>query len=144
MPGRRGNQAFLVWLLLLALPGCLAAAARQPAEACSPEEIYQNAVPGVMTLEVETRSGQKCIGTGFLALGDGVAVTAWHLVQDARRVVARFADHHTVEITGVLDWDEVKDIAMLPITAAGRRPMPLCQTEPRAGARAYVIGAPKG
>ncbi len=97
-----------------------------------------------MTIEVETRGGDRCVGTAFLAVSEGVAVTAWHLVQDARKVVARFADNETVEVAGVLDWDEVKDIALLKLAASGRPLNRLCLTNPPIGARAYVIGAPKG
>jgi len=72
----------------------------RPAESLSPEEIYQTVLPGVMTLEVETRGGEKTVGTAFLAVREGVAVTAWHLVQDARKVVARFANHEVAEVAG--------------------------------------------
>jgi len=109
-----------------------------------PDAIYQNVLPMVMTLEVETRGGEIKVGTAFLAVREGVAVTAWHLVQDARKVTARFADHATCEVDGVLDWDEVKDIALVKLTGARRSLSRLCLTNPPVGARAYVIGAPKG
>ena len=114
------------------------------AESLSPEEIYQTVLPGVMTLEVETRGGDKTIGTAFLAVRDGVAVTAWHLVQDARKVTARFANREVAEVNGVLDWDEARDVALVQVSAPGRPLNRLCSTDPPVGARAYAIGAPKG
>lgn len=114
------------------------------ADALSPEEIYQTVLPGVMTLEVETRGGEKTIGTAFLAVREGVAVTAWHLVQDARKVTARFANRDVAEVTGVFDWDEARDVALVQVSAPGRPLNRLCPADPPVGARAYAIGAPKG
>jgi serine protease Do len=65
-------------------------------------------------------------------------------VADARRVRARFADSQCCEVSGVLDWDEVKDIALVKLEATARPLNRLCLTNPPVGARAYVIGAPKG
>ena len=114
------------------------------AESLSPEEIYQAVLPGVMTLEVETRGGEKTVGTAFLAMHEGVAVTAWHLVQDARKVVARFANREVSEVIGVLDWDEARDVALVQVGTTGRPLTRLCPTDPPVGARACAIGAPKG
>lgn len=114
------------------------------AQSLTAEEIYQTVLPSVMTLEVETREGEKCLGTAFLAVGEGMAVTAWHLVRDARKVSARFADLEVREVTGVLDWDEVKDIALVQMRSFGRPMSRLCVADPKVGERAYAIGAPKG
>lgn len=144
MNRRTGRHWFegAAWLLAgLVLASCaLPVVAGVP----SPEEIYQDALPSVVTLEVETRGGARSIGSGFLAIHEGVGVTAWHLVQDARRVVARFADGAAVEVDGVLDWDELKDIVLLKLNAPGRPLCRLCLSDPLIGARAYVIGAPRG
>lgn len=34
-----------------------------------------------MTLAVETKAGEHVLGTAFLAIREGVAVTAWHVVK---------------------------------------------------------------
>ena len=139
---RRHWLAGALWLLTgLVLGGwTMPGLAQTP----SPEDVYQSVLPSVVTLEAETRGGAKSMGAGFLAIREGVVATAWHLVQDAKKVVARFADGAAVEIEGVLDWDEVRDIVLLKVKAPGRPLCRLCPGEPSVGARAYVIGAPRG
>ncbi len=112
--------------------------------AMAPEEIYRTLLPSVLTVEVETRKGERVVGTGFLAIEPGVAVTAWHLIEDARRVQARFADGTTVAVTGWIDRDVEKDVALVRVAVEGR---PLCRLEvgpPAVGSRVYAIGAPRG
>lgn len=115
-----------------------------PAEILSPETIYQSVLPTVMTLEVEQRNGDKTVGTAFLALTEGRAVTAWHLVRDARSVTARFSDGEQRPVIGVLNWDEVKDVAVVSLETGARPLGRLCLTNPPVGARAYAVGAPQG
>ena len=112
--------------------------------ALRPEEIYTRVAPSVMTLEIETRDKGICIGTAFLALREGIAVTAWHLVQDARKVSIRFSDSETSAATALVDFDEEKDIALLRVPVT-RRPLQLiCTNIPLVGSRAYALGAPRG
>jgi hypothetical protein len=97
-----------------------------------------------MTLEIETKAGTKCVGTAFLALRDGIAVTAWHLIQDARKVQARFSDYTTCEVVGWVDRDEIKDIALVRLEAGPRRVARLGTNQPPVGSRACVVGTPRG
>lgn len=110
----------------------------------SPETVYQSILPAVMTLEVEQRNGAKTVGSAFIALREGLAITAWHLVRDAKTVTARFSDGTERAITGVLDWDEAKDVAIVNVETGPRPLARLCLTHPPVGARAYAIGAPQG
>lgn len=110
----------------------------------SPEDIYRIVLPGVVTLEVETRSGEKHLGSAFLINREGVAATAWHLLQDARKVFARFSDQQAVEVVGFLDRNEAKDIALIRLHVSDRSFRPLCTNHPPVGERAYVIGSPHG
>src|SRR6266542_3387165 len=66
-----------------------------------PEEIYKRLLPSIVTLHVETRAGDKYVGTAFLGLANDAAVTSWHVVADARKVTARFADNEFVDVPGV-------------------------------------------
>ena len=56
------------------------------AQEMRPEQIYQHLLPSVVTLQVEDQAGARYVGTGFLALSNTIAVTAWHVVADARKV----------------------------------------------------------
>jgi len=113
-------------------------------ETPSPEAIYQAILPTVMTLEVEQRNGERTVGSAFVALREGRAITAWHLLRDAKVVTARFSDGEQRAITGVLDWDEIKDVAVVSVETGARPPGRLCLTNPPVGARAYAVGAPQG
>jgi len=98
-----------------------------------------------MTLEVENQRGERFIGSAVLALSDNVALTTWHVVDDARSVWAVFADGQRVKVAGCVDHDSGRDLALLKL----EKPMPhrratLCREREPVAARAYVIGAPKG
>lgn len=114
------------------------------AQEMRPEEIYQQLLPSVVTLQVENQAGARYVGTGFLALSNTVAVTAWHVVADARKVTARFADNEFVEVLGVVDKDEKNDLALIRLAGSGRPRVTLNTSNAPVGSRAYVIGAPKG
>ena len=126
-----------VWLAAAVTPKGLHAA-------LTPEKLYQRVLPSVMTLEVESQSGERFVGSAVLALADDVALTAWHVVADARSVWAVFADGQRVEVTGCIDHDGVRDLALLKLEKRmPRRQAALCRELQSVAARAYVIGAPK-
>ncbi len=121
------------------LMGCVSASAE-----LKPEDIYQTVLPSVLTLEVQNATGQHFIGTAFLASSNGIAVTAWHVIHDAVRVTARFADNRDVSVLGLVAKDVGNDVALIKVEAGGRPGVTLTPKRPRVGAQVYVIGAPKG
>jgi S1-C subfamily serine protease len=108
------------------------------------EKIYDQSLPSVLTLRVENRAGDRYVGTAFLAIQPGIAVTAWHVVYDAVKVTAKFADGASCEVLGFIDYDETKDIALIKVESKERPLMTIATARPSIGARAYVIGSPKG
>src|ERR1700733_2105845 len=114
------------------------------ADVLKPEDLYQKLLPSVMTLQVENARGEKFVGTAFLAMQEGVAVTSWHVISDATRVTAKFSDERVVDVAGVIDKDEKHDLALIRVTANGHPQVRLCSDQPAVGSRAYAIGAPKG
>jgi WD40 repeat protein len=116
-----------------------------PAVAPDGESVYKGAVRSVMTLEVETTTGQRTGGTAFLAIRRGVAVTAWHVISDARRIKARFSDGRETAVTRILDVDEERDLAVLELADSGSGPLLRIATDdPPVGSRVYLLGAPEG
>jgi S1-C subfamily serine protease len=110
-----------------------------------PERIYRKALPSVMTLEVENQAGERFVGSGVLALEDDIAVTAWHVVCDARIVWATFADGQRVSVIGCIDNHSELDLALLTLNRKfPRRRAVLSRNLQPVAAPAYVIGAPKG
>src|SRR5215218_7239200 len=67
------------------------------------EKIYENSLPSVLTLRVENKAGEKYVGSAFLAVKEGIAVTAWHVIFDAVKVTAKFADGASCELNGFVD-----------------------------------------
>ena len=114
------------------------------AEEWPAEKIYTQTLPSVLTLRVESKSGERYVGAAFLALKEGVAITAWHVIYDAAKVTAKFADGTSCEVLGFVDYDETKDIALIKVEAKDRPLLPLATEKPLIGTRTYVIGSPKG
>jgi S1-C subfamily serine protease len=110
-----------------------------------PETIYRKISPSVMTLTIENKAGERFVGSGFIALADDLAITAWHLIADARSVWATFADGQRVKVIGCVDQNPEGDLALIRLEKAmpGRRALLCCRQHP-VGARAYVIGSPRG
>ena len=97
-----------------------------------------------MTLIVNIKGGGVQTGTGFLAVKEGVAVTAWHVVADAETVTARFSDGQEFEVTGLIDKDEKRDIALIRVKASDRPMLNLVAKDPEIGSKAFVVGSPEG
>src|SRR6266487_1297830 len=114
------------------------------AQEIKPEEIYQRLLPSIVILHVETRTGEQYVGTAFLGLAEDIAVTSWHVVSDARKVTARFADNEFVDVPGLVDKDESADLALVRLAASCRPQVQINPSNAPIGSRAYVIGAPKG
>ena len=113
--------------------------------ALPPEKIYRKVLPSVMTLEVENQCGEKYVGSAVLVLADDVALTAWHVVSDARSVWAVFADGQRVKVTGCIDHEAGRDLALLKLEKKmPRRRAVLCRELQSVAARAYAVGAPRG
>src|ERR1039458_2273160 len=73
-----------------------------------PEQLYAAVAPSIVALDVENFAGKHFVANAFLAWGQHFAVTAWHVVHDARRVEARFSDKSVLndrgEAIGVVSW----------------------------------------
>jgi S1-C subfamily serine protease len=109
-----------------------------------PEDLYAAVSPSIVTLEVENVAGSHFVGSAFLAVDDRLAVTAWHVVHDARQVEARFSDNHSVKVVGLVDKNEKLDLALIELEATGRPRLKLGSAAPRIGARVFVVGSPRG
>jgi len=146
------NGRVVSWVALIALTVTVAGqtpAKKPPAtptrkpQVLAADQLYKRTLPSIMTLTVECADATYS-GTAFLAIKQGVAVTAWHVVKGAKKVVAKFSSGETFDVSGLIDKDEVRDIALIRIKVADRPLLKLAQGDPAIGSRAYVIGAPEG
>jgi serine protease Do len=110
----------------------------------SAEDIYAQVLPSIVTLKVENGRGRIFTGTAFLAIDKDIAVTAWHVVHDAVRVTAHFADGESRKVLGLIDKDERHDLALISLPSGDRPLVQFPQTAPRVGSKTYVVGAPRG
>jgi S1-C subfamily serine protease len=109
-----------------------------------PEALYKKAVPSVMTLKAGKKDGAVVLGSAFLITNSGIAATAWHVVNGATQVSARFSDGEEFEVSGLVDKDEKRDLALIRVKIFGRPELTVVGDDPQVGSRAYVIGAPLG
>lgn len=129
----------------LAVAAILAVAALLlPAQEISAERIYAQTLPSVLTLRVESKTGDRYVGSAFLTMKEGIAVTAWHVIYDAVKVTAKFSDGANCDVTGWIDYDEVKDVALIRVDSSARPLLSIARETPAVGAKTYVIGSPKG
>ncbi len=126
--------------------GCFATTASSlPLQAeLKPEDLYSAVSPSIVTLEVESVAGRHFVASAFVVLGDCLAVTAWHVVHDARRVEARFADQQRVKVLGLVDKNEKLDLALVRLEGGVRPRIALGAGAPRIGSRVYIVGSPRG
>jgi S1-C subfamily serine protease len=73
----------------------------------------------VVTILVEADGESHAVGTGLVMRGDGVIVTALHLVKNARNVQVRLRNGETFDRAALVATDERRDVAILRIPAAG-------------------------
>ena len=107
------------------------------------EDIYKQSINSIVTLKVEKKGGSKVQGTAFFAIKDGMAVTAWHVVRDAVSVKAKFASGEEFDVSGLVDNDPARDLAIVRVKTFGTPLLPIGST-PSVGQKAYVVGAPLG
>jgi len=109
-----------------------------------PDQVYSAVSPSIIALDVENVAGRHFVGTAFLAAGKRLAVTAWHVIHDARHVEARFSDNQRLAVVGLVDKNEKLDLAMLQLDTVSRPPITLATSTPRIGSRVYLVGCPRG
>jgi len=98
-------------------------------------------LPSVMELRIAFPDGRTATGTGFLALKDGLAVTALHQVRNAKSVTARFSNGEEFECVGLVDADERRNVALLRIRLFGRPVLALTALEPVAASKVWFASA---
>jgi hypothetical protein len=91
----------------------------------------------VMTLIIETKDGKQFNATAFLAIKEKIAVTAWQAVRNARYITARFSNGEEFDVSGLIDSDVRKNIAIIKLKIFGRPPLPCNPREPEPGRDVY-------
>lgn len=77
-------------------------------------------------------------GTAFLSVKDGMLVTAFHVIRDAVKVTATFADGEVFDCAGIIDKDERHNLALIRIKAFGKPLLKINPTEPAVGESLFL------
>ncbi len=108
------------------------------------EELYKKVLPSIATLIVEMPNGQRSIGTAFMTIKEGLALTAWHVLEGGRKATLKFSDGEQFEVSGLVDRDELRDLALIRVKVFGRPLLKTEAAEPAIGSKAFVVGSPRG
>lgn len=130
--------------VFLALPYAAHGQSPTQAQELRTDEIYAKALPSVMTLVVDGRDGSQSFGTAFFAIKDGLAVTAYHVIEGAKSVTAKFSSGETFQVSGMVDSDAKRDLALIRVKAFGKPVLATSPQDPAIGSKACVLGAPMG
>jgi S1-C subfamily serine protease len=138
------RQPIKLAVALLAFQFALSASASSLRPQIKPEALYKSALPSIMTLTVTKADGKEFQGPAFMLTDSGIAATAWHLVDGANSASVRFSDGEEFEVSGLIDKDEKRDLALIRVKSFGRPELKTSKSSPEVGSRAFVIGAPRG
>jgi S1-C subfamily serine protease len=110
-------------------------------------ELYERVSPSVVHIAVMTDGpGEGGTGSGFVLDTEGHIVTNNHVVEDAERIIVRFADDTSAEAE-VIGTDPDSDLAVIQVDVSSNllRPVELGDSDAlRVGQRAIAIGNPFG
>jgi len=95
---------------------------------------------------IETDKGiYKGQGSGFLATTDGKVVTNYHVIKDASTATVKLGDGRSYTLSGVINYDADRDIAILQLPISNTQSVTLGDSNKIAnGDDIVVIGNPKG
>lgn len=112
----------------------------------SAEEIYQQASPEVVLIEVFDSEGHKrAQGSGFLASENGSVITNYHVMRGAYQATAKFADGTAAPVMGVVGYDQNRDVAVVRIAKSTSVFLRLGDSDHiHVGQRIVAIGSPMG
>ena len=112
----------------------------------SAEQIYSKYSSSVFYIEIYDKNGAVLgSGSGFFIDSNGTAITNYHVIKGAYSAKISTTSGKTYSVDGVLDYDELKDIAKIKINGNGF-PFVNINASPSivGGSPAYAIGSPLG
>jgi len=116
----------------------------KPAADLAPDKIYAKISPSLVLISAETSTGSKLTATGFFINKTGIAVTTYNLVKDAKKATAKLSTGEVYDISGVVDSDPTKNIAIIKVKVAATKAVPTNMTDPAIGSTAYLLGSSDG
>ncbi|MFL6230489.1 MAG: S1C family serine protease [Pyrinomonadaceae bacterium] len=116
----KGTRVFILCAALLApcvsTPSAGVFASPAPTQR---QQFGDGVLDAVVTILIEADGDARPVGSGLVARGDGLILTAYHLVRDARNIQVRLRNGETFDRAVLVAADERRDVAILRIPAAG-------------------------
>ena len=115
----------LAWMLIATLLLTLINAATAGAQATTPQvssvrqQFGDGVLDAVVTIMIADDGQARAVGSGLVVRGDGLILTAYHLVKGARVVSIRLRNGETFDKAELIATDERRNIAILRIPAMG-------------------------
>ena len=142
----RRSTIFL--LAIVVLPGLLWATHEgrgQSPQSSQSLRISDGVLDTVVAILVEDDGNSRVVGSGVIVRSDGLILTAFHLVKDARRVQVRLCNGETFDRAEVVVTDERRNIAVMRIPATGLSPLlSYIVEEGLVGSRVIMISTARG
>ena len=108
-------------------------------------QIYAKCSPAVFYIQIYDVNKQ-IIGSasGFFISADGKAVTNYHVIADAAYATATLSNGTTYDISGVYDYNQGQDVALIKINGSQFPYLTPSSTQAVGGQVIYAIGSPLG
>lgn len=131
---------FFILFLSLCAPSP-AAAADNPVS-----DLFRSNVDSIVLVgSVQKRKKDNRSGSGFFVSEDGLILTNYHLIQNARKIAVKTSDGHVHTKVAVAQVDPERDIALLKIPGRGFPAVQLGNSQGlEIGQRVVTIGNPQG
>ncbi len=132
-------------LTLLALSHAAVGQAPPPADLSS-EEVVARVAPSVAVVLTGAGAGRLSgVGSGVIVRSDGILLTAYHVIKDAREVQVRLKTGEIYDRVELVAVDERRDVAALRIPAANLPALAIAPLdEARLGEPVSVVSNPSG
>ena len=110
----------------------------------SNEKIVEKVSPAIVMILTGKGDGiLDKVGSGVIVRGDGVILTAYHVVKDASQVQIRLKNGEIYDKVDLIGFDERRDIAAIKISATNLPAAIIRVEEPVVGGKVFVVSNPK-
>ncbi len=138
------NLGFAVLLALAAASLALAQQATPPLAPASEETVARVSSSVTLILAGNGQSSPSPVGSGVIVRPDGVLLTPYHLVKNAKQVQVQLKSGEIFDQAELLAADERRDIAALRVTGHNLPAIAVAPEEAAPGAAVYMISHPAG
>jgi S1-C subfamily serine protease len=108
-----------VWLLVPLNSAARAAQTTAPQPVSSQTQFDAALLDALVSIIIADDGTERIVGSGLVVRGDGLILTAYHLVKGARAVAIRLRNGETFDHAELLATDERRNVAILRIPASG-------------------------